>query len=355
MLEVKGIKLRAFSGAIALLGLVESISATDSGALSEYLQSRFGFSPEQAQQRLEGERKAARTRQYAIELLGDDFAGSWYDADLNQLVVATVDERRYPVIRAIDGSATLRRNSLVELHRAQRRLDAFGRLNDTATAGIVSWYIDVVNNSLVIEHLTSARQASEDFLEIAGISRDVSVQFRVVEEFPSLAFDVRGGDQTDNATQIRPCSVGLPTTDGFIIAGHCGDTDDVAVGFNGQVMGVFGESSFPVTDRAWVGVNSNWTPKPEVDAYNVAGVRTITGEGAGLTVSPVNTTVCRYGRYSGERCGVVASLSAFATLRDPSDPSGNTTYTFHDLTKTTACLYSTDSGGPFLSSSGYYA
>lgn len=93
-------------------------------------------------------------------------------------------------------------------------------------------------------------------------------------------------------------------------------------------------------------------PKTIVYAYN-SGTRTITGEAAGLRVSPVNTTVCRYGWHSGERCGTVASLDATATLKDPANE--NISYTFDELTATTACIYSTDSGGPFLSSSGYHA
>lgn len=208
---------------------------------------------------------------------------------------------------------------------------------------------------MIIEHLPNARPAAIRLLESAGVGGNVPIRLNVVDGFATLAYAVRGGDQTDNATQYRPCSVGLPIAGGFIIAGHCGDTSDVAIGYNGQVMGSYGGSDFPATDRAWVNVNSSWVPKPEVDAYNISGVRTITGEAAGLAVSPVNTTVCRYGRYSGERCGTVVSLSATASLSDPADPTGNTTYTFSGLTKTTACLYSTDSGGPFLSSSGYHA
>lgn len=261
MFEFSRTALQLFVAIITLCGITGPAIASENAAAVQYLQTRFGLLPDQAQERLAGERDAAQLRQYAIELLGDDYAGSWYTPELNRLVVATVNESQFPIIEVIGGVPTIHEHSLSELIGEQRRILAFGRFSDTAKAGIVSWHIDVMNNSLVIQHLPRSRAATEELIDRVGID-SIPVHFSTIDKFPVLTYDVRGGDDTDNANRFRPCSVGLSITEGFIIAGHCGVTDDVALGFNGVVMGTYRNSNFPITDRAWVEVNSNWTPKP---------------------------------------------------------------------------------------------
>ncbi|NBD96468.1 MAG: hypothetical protein GVY11_08345 [Gammaproteobacteria bacterium] len=159
-------------------------------------------------------------RGHAIELLGDEFAGSWYDAELNKLVIAVVDKRKYSIIEAIGGVPEFREYSLSELSSGEKRLNVFAKFHDAAKVGIVSWHVDVVENALIIEHLPNARPAAIRLLESAGVAGNVPIRLNVVDGFATLTYAVRGGDQTDNATQYRPCSVGLPIAGGFIIAGH---------------------------------------------------------------------------------------------------------------------------------------
>lgn len=310
----------------------------------EYFRSHLGLSAEQAQRRLAGESLAAKNRQYAIELLGENYAGAWYDPDLNDLIVATTDESQFSVIEAIGAIPTTHAHSLDDLKESQRKLRAFRDFNNTADMGIVAWFVDVTTNSLVIEHLPGRRHAAEQIVEELAIL-DVPIRFNLVEEFPVLAYDIRGGDETDNITQAVPCSIGFSISDGFIIAGHCGDTGDLVEGYNGVIQGDYEDSNWPTTDRAWVDVNSSWTPTPKVYTYSGGVTIDITADRSGLAVSPVNSTVCRYGRYTGSQCGTVKALDTDPVLQG---------VPLQGLTSTTACIYYTDSGGPFVSSSGYH-
>lgn len=106
---------RVFVGIFLLLGLTLSAPAAEYTNASEYLQVELGLTEEEAEHRLAGERTAARVRQYAIELLGERYAGSWFEPDINAPVVATVDETDFALIEALGGIPTLHQHSLRSL------------------------------------------------------------------------------------------------------------------------------------------------------------------------------------------------------------------------------------------------
>lgn len=129
MLRSKEIYLCLLTCVLAFCWSDGATSATDQGAAITYLQSSFGLSPDQAQERLSGEREAAQVRRHAIELLGDEFAGSWYDAELNKLVIAVVDKRQYSIIEAIGGVPEFREYSLSELSRGGEKAQCIRKVS----------------------------------------------------------------------------------------------------------------------------------------------------------------------------------------------------------------------------------
>jgi streptogrisin C len=202
----------------------------------------------------------------------------------------------------------------------------------------------VVENSVVIEHLPEAREAAELIVAQLGLD-EVPVRLDAVDEFPVLTYNIRGGDESDNTSAGFSCTIGFSITDGYLIAGHCGSDFDLVSGYNGVSQGLYKDSDWTNTDRAWVETNGSWTPRPRVNNYS-GGTLSITGDMSGLEVSSVNSTVCRYGLTTGAKCGTIKAIGVNVTL------SG---VPLTDMTRTTACIDYGDSGGPFVSSSGYHA
>ena len=99
-------------------------------------------------------------------------------------------------------------------------------------------------------------------------------------------------------------------------------------------QGVIRGRTFPVSDHAWVEVNSEWTPVPLVNRYG-SGNLVVTG----WIEAPVGATVCKSGIATGWRCGTVTAKNVTVNF-----PSG----TVRGLTRTSACAADGDSGGSVL-------
>jgi streptogrisin C len=108
-------------------------------------------------------------------------------------------------------------------------------------------------------------------------------------------------------------------------------------GYNQVAMGSFQGSSFPGNDYAWVGVNSNWTPRPWVNNYSGGNV-TVTGS----TESAVGASICRSGSTTGWHCGSVQAKNQTVNYAQG---------TVTGLTRTNVCAEPGDSGGSWLSGS----
>ena len=112
-------------------------------------------------------------------------------------------------------------------------------------------------------------------------------------------YDTRGGDQyVINGNTL--CSVGFAVAGGFVTAGHCGGVNSPTLGFNNVPQGTFAGSSFPGNDYAWVRTNGNWTSQPWVNNYSGGNVLV-----AGSQDAAIGSSVCRSGRTTGWRCGVI--------------------------------------------------
>jgi streptogrisin C len=104
---------------------------------------------------------------------------------------------------------------------------------------------------------------------------------------------------------------------------------------NGAAQGTFQASSFPGNDYAWVAVNSGWTPQPWVNNYSGGNVTVAGSQEAGIGAS-----VCRSGRTTGWRCGVIQAQNV--TINYAAGP-------VYGATQTNACAEPGDSGGSWVS------
>ncbi|WP_326826167.1 S1 family peptidase [Streptosporangium sp. NBC_01756] len=297
----------------------------------EALQRDLHLTREQAQTRLLNETRLTGVEAQLRERLGARFGGSWFVGTLAQtLVVTSTDPADLPQIIAAGARGEVVSRSLTQLEQARDIIDA-----SVSTTGGKVRYVDVKNNRVVV--LTSDALATEDLIEASGVSTTI-VQAVQSTESPRLLKDVVGGDAYYIGTTSR-CSVGFSVTkgtqNGFVTAGHCGMAGRTTAGPNRAPQGVFQTSTFPVSDFAWVAVNSGWTPKPAVDngtggTVNVAGSRAAI-EGA---------SVCRSGSTTGWHCGLVLQRGASVIYAQG---------TISELVRTNVCAEAGDSGGSFIS------
>lgn len=150
--------------------------------------------------------------------------------------------------------------------------------------------------------------------------------------------DVRGGDPYRTASGGR-CVVAFSVVgqvtpfNGFLTAGHCGQTGDAVYTPAGELMGYFVAASFPTNDYALVQLNPGWIPR--------GVVRTGTGTVAvsGSTAAAVGASVCRFGSTTGWRCGTIQAKNQTVYY-----PEG----AVYGLTRTSACAEAGDTGAPFM-------
>ncbi|WP_329086759.1 MULTISPECIES: S1 family peptidase [unclassified Streptosporangium] len=296
------------------------------------LQRDLHLTAEQAQARLLNEVRLAPVAAQLREELGEDFGGSWLTGDLAQtLVVATTDKDHTPQIVAGGARAEVVTRSLEQLNTALDKVDT--ALSDHLGGPVR--YVDVRSNKVVV--LSNVPSTTQNVIQASDVD---PVTVRVVSsiEQPQLLSDLVGGNAYYIGTSER-CSIGFSVTkgtqNGFVSAGHCGTQGNTTSGFNHVDQGVFQASTFPDSDRSWIAVNSDWTPKPWVGngaggTVNVSGSR-VAIEGA---------SVCRSGSTTGWHCGTIQQLNTSITY-----PQGNVA----ELTRTNVCAEPGDSGGSFIS------
>jgi streptogrisin C len=153
-------------------------------------------------------------------------------------------------------------------------------------------------------------------------------------ERPRPLYDVRGGDEYIlNSNTL--CSVGFAVHGGFVTAGHCGGVGSPTHGSNWVAQGTVRGSRFPGSDYAWIELNASWTSLPVVNNYAGGTV-----EVRGSAVASVGSSICRSGRTTGWRCGVVQAHNV--TINYAAGP-------VYGATQTNACAQGGDSGGSFIS------
>lgn len=293
------------------------------------MQRDFDLTADQARDRLVREDVAMRTAGKLEEQLGSSFAGSWLD-DHQRLVVAVTDDRDAAKVRALGAQPSVVDHNQAQLDRTKAALD---RSATPDAAEVTGWYVDTVDNTVVVQAAPGARAAAEAFVRTSGVNPS-EVQVEVTEETPRLLYDVRGGDAYYPGGSR--CSVGFSVNGGFVTAGHCGGSGTSTAGYNQVNQGVVQDASFPGDDYGYVSVNSDWTPTPLVNRYS--GDQTVTVEGG--QEAPINASVCRSGSTTGWHCGEIQAKNQTVNYQQGS---------VHGLTRTNVCAEPGDSGGSFIS------
>ncbi|MBP2475085.1 streptogrisin C [Crossiella equi] len=327
---------------VALIGgglpLLGALPATASTEVIDAMSRDLGVSTGQAARRLASERLAERIIAGLRERLGQDFAGSWFDAATGTPVVAVTSADRAEQVRRAGARAELRANSLASLDQAKAVLDA-----RTAPAAVTSWYVDEPNNRVVVTTAPGTRAAAEHF---AAGARAVQVVESAAT--PVTTAELGGGTPIymSGAAGGR-CSAGFSarTADGeprLLTAGHCADGGHLVNAVSGTKIGDFTRINWKdQNDFAEVTVDAaNWTLQPVVSTHD-GGAVTVKGS----TEAAVGASLCKSGSTSKWTCGVVTARNVTVKYGQ----IDGSTITVRGLVQHNACVEPGDSGGSNVS------
>src|SRR5688572_5671817 len=199
-----------------------------SPAIRAAMQRDLGMTSAQLSQYLKVERLAATQGEYLQQTQGTRFAGSWIERKPSgeyRYVVATtsVQPQRGPAGTELRNV----RNSLAQLAQSKRELDLMGR----APAGVYGWGVDVRTNSVTVNVAPGAQKAAIDFVAASGADAS-TIRFNTMGSAPRplVTFDGGGEYLSQSGGSYYYCSVGFGVTNGsaqgFVTAGHCGNTND---------------------------------------------------------------------------------------------------------------------------------
>lgn len=296
----------------------------------EALERDLGLAPEEVPARLALDARAAGLEDYLGAELGDEYAGTWVSAPDDAVSVAVTSKAAADVVRAAGARAVVVRHGLDELTRWKEELDDAG-----APGSVHAWYVDPETNELVIEAADAG--AARALAARAGVPAGV-VRVERSGTAPVPARDIVGGNEFHRPTgngYVTLCSVGFAVSGGFVTAGHCGNTGDAVNAPDGAALGTYAGSQFPGHDWAWVRTTSAWTPTPAVNNY-AGGTAAV----AGSNEMSIGASVCRSGRTTGWRCGVIQEKNVTINYGDGDIPG---------MAIGSACAEGGDSGGSVLS------
>ena len=262
--------------------------------------------------------------------LGDAYAGTWLPDGAAAPRVAVTSTAAAKVAERAGADAVVVEHSLDDLTAWKESLDKVG-----APASVHAWYADPTTNEVVVE-AADAKAAKAMIAEAGTPAGVVRVEKSTVA--PELARDIRGGDEFHRPTGdgfVTLCSIGFAVSGGFVTAGHCGSTGNAVNAPDGAAPGTYRGAPFPSHDWAWVGTNSNWTPTPTVNNY-AGGTATV----AGSAEQGIGASVCRSGRTSGWRCGVIQEKNVTINYGNGDIPG---------MATGSACAEGGDSGGSVIS------
>ncbi|MGW7791710.1 S1 family peptidase, partial [Streptomyces tricolor] len=284
------------------------------------------------------------------KILGDAFAGSYYDSGKQQLVVNVVNGDDNVIVQAKKAGAVVRQvaNSTAELKAAARTLKT------RATIPGTSWAVDPRTNKVLVTADSTVTGAKWDRLQstVRSLGSGKATLKKSAGTFKTF---VSGGDAIFSQAQggnVR-CSLGFNVTasDGspaFLTAGHCGvAAKEWSDSEGGQPIATVDQATFPgAGDFALVKYNDPNTQAPsEVDAGNGQTVQI--NQAAEATVG---TAVFRMGSTTGLRDGQVTGLDATVNFQSETSPNGVDTVT--GLIQTDVCAEPGDSGGSLFTQDG---
>ena len=318
------------------------------------LQRDLGMMPGQIPQYLRAEKRMPETERKARSALGKHYAGSWLERNRQGEyipVVAVADAREAGKASVLGAQVRVVAHSLAQLQSTQARLDGVvGTLRASGKgrkldASIHSWHVDPMSNRVVVTTDRGATGAAIDFVAASGANAK-TVRFVEADGRPRPAqqasFDVRGGDRYNLPGGW--CSIGFAVTlgaeNGFVTAGHCGISNTAVTNPAGQSLGYIYDSVFPGSDFAVVhNTNPLGIPRPWVNAYAYGGNLNVRG----ANPAALNAVVCRSGARTGAHCGTL--LATGVTVNYSVGPVFN-------LSSSTTCVGSGDSGGSFATPEG---
>ncbi|MYR41030.1 S1 family peptidase [Streptomyces sp. SID5910] len=272
-------------------------------------------------------------------LLGDAFAGSYYDAGKQQLVVNVVaGDNNDVVVRAEKAGAAVREvdNSIAELKAGA------GTLKSEATIPGTSWAVDPRTNKILVTADSTVTGASWDRLEstVEGLGPGMATLKKSAGTFKTF---LSGGDAIFGGG--ARCSLGFNVTasDGspaFLTAGHCGvAAAEWSDAQGGQPVATVDQAVFPGQgDFALVTYDD-----PATEAPSEVNVGSQTVPISGAAEATVGQQVFRMGSTTGLADGQVLGLDATVNY-----PEGTVT----GLIQTDVCAEPGDSGGSLFTQDG---
>ncbi|MFF9496142.1 S1 family peptidase [Streptomyces flaveolus] len=286
--------------------------------------------------------KAADASDLAAQLsglLGDAFAGSYYDAGRQQLVVNVVPgDDNNVVVQAKKAGAAVREvdNSIAELRSGAQTL------RSEATIPGTSWAIDPRTNKILVTADSTVTGTAWDRLEstVDSLGSGMATLRKSGGTFKTF---VSGGDAVFGGG--ARCSLGFNVTaaDGspaFLTAGHCGvAAEQWSDAQGGQPIATVDQAVFPGQgDFALVRYDD-----PATEAPSEVNVGNQTVPISGAADATVGQQVFRMGSTTGLADGQVLGLDATVNY-----PEGTVT----GLIQTDVCAEPGDSGGSLFTQDG---
>lgn len=269
----------------------------------------YGLSVGEAVERLEAEAVASDTY-WTIRLdPPGGYAGAWFDAEFNQLVVASNSPNDRERIESMGARFTSVQWSQAELehvadsirkiqlaHSEVKRVGVSARLNKVLVAA----------NEQEIDDVRNLLSSFADYVEVVAYTESPDFSSGAVQG----AMAIYNHTWYLNTGLTWPCSVAVSINGGFLTAGHCNDPGDVIRSNARATLGTvqastFNGSSGGPQDSSWVSTNPGWTPQATIIGY-LSGTLNVPAKWSGFGESPIGATVCRYGQGSGGPfCGEV--------------------------------------------------
>ncbi|MGW1728176.1 S1 family peptidase [Streptomyces sp. NPDC002306] len=289
--------------------------------------------------------KAADASDLATQLqnlLGDAFAGSYYDADSRQLVVNVVNvsgDQNNVVVQAKKAGAKVREvdNSTAELKTAAQTLKTDATIPGTA------WAVDPRTNKILVTADSTVTGGKWDRLEstVRSLGSGMATIKKSAGTFKTF---VSGGDAIFGGG--ARCSLGFNVTasDGspaFLTAGHCGvAAEQWSDSQDGQPIATVDQAVFPGEgDFSLVKYDDPATQAPS--DVNIGGGQTV--QILQAADATVGAQVFRMGSTTGLNDGQVLGLDATVNY-----PEGTVT----GLIQTNVCAEPGDSGGSLFTQDG---
>ncbi|MFD7406125.1 S1 family peptidase [Streptomyces sp. NPDC059866] len=272
-------------------------------------------------------------------LLGDAFAGSYYDEDSQQLVVNVVGDNNQLVVQAKKAGAAVRQvdNSTAELQSAAQTLKSEATIPGTA------WAVDPRTNKILVTADSTVTGEKWDTLEstVQSLGSGMATIQKSAGTFKTFA---SGGDAIFGGGSR--CSLGFNVTAGdgspaFLTAGHCGvAVDQWSDSQDGAPIATVDQAVFPGEgDFALVKYDDPATEAPS--DVNVGGGQTV--QILQAAEATVGQEVFRMGSTTGLADGTVTGLDATVNY-----PEGTVT----GLIQTNVCAEPGDSGGSMFTQDG---